>query len=337
MCRMTRNCVTQWIMHVFRALPILVLAATALLFGILSERFFSSENLLAILEQASWLIILALGAYLVVMTSGIDLSAGSVMYVAVVAVALVLPHLPLAAWPITAMLVGGIAGGFNGLLVVRAKIPAFIATLALAFVFRGVGLFLSGTQMVIANGHVAEFGRSSIGGVSGPFLLASGAFALAWLLMCGTPFGLYVRAVGADLPGAERVGVPVAGTRITVYVLGGALAGLGGFVSFGQTSAATAAFGLNAEFLAIAAAVLGGASLSGGRGTIWAPVVGAVLIATIQNGLVMIDATPYAYPVVTGGVIFLAALLDSMRKRFSRSPQRRSILAIERTPWEKMI
>ena len=107
--------------------------------------------------------------------------------------------------------------------------------------------------------------------------------------------------------------------------------GLGGFISLSQTSAASGAFGQNAEFLAIAAAVLGGTSLFGGRGNLWAPVIGAVLIMTVQNGLVMINANPYAYPVITGAVIFIAALFDSIRSRMQARLERRAIRPVVAT------
>jgi ribose transport system permease protein len=112
----------------------------------------------------------------------------------------------------------------------------------------------------------------------------------------------------------------------SVYALCGALAGLGGFISLSQTSAASGSFGQNSEFLAIAAAVLGGTSLFGGRGHVWAPLTGAVLIMTVQNGLVMINANPYTYPVITGGVILLAALLDSVRAQVAARSMRRKIV-----------
>jgi ribose/xylose/arabinose/galactoside ABC-type transport system permease subunit len=127
------------------------------------------------------------------------------------------------------------------------------------------------------------------------------------------PFGPYIRSVGADPEGARRAGVPVDAVKWCAYTLCGSLAGLGGFISFSQTSSASGAFGQNAEFLAIAAAVLGGTSLFGGRGSLWAALIGAVLITTVQNGLVMINANPYAYPVITGLVIFVAVLIDSLR------------------------
>lgn len=105
----------------------------------------------------------------------------------------------------------------------------------------------------------------------------------------------------------------------------GAFAGLGGFISLSQTSAASGAFGQGAEFLAIAAAVLGGTTLFGGRGNLWAPVIGSILIMTVQNGLVMINANPYAYPVITGSVIFLAAVFDGLRSRLQARVERRTL------------
>lgn len=324
---MTGTRMLQLLTLAVRWLPLIFLAAVVLLFGSLSERFLAADNLVAILVQASWLLVAALGVNFVLLTSGVDLSVGAIMYLVVVGLSLLMPELPASSWPVAALAAGAAAGALNGALVVRLRIPAFIATLALAFVFRGCGLYLSGTQMVFASPHVAAFGRENLLGLAGPLVIALVATACCWALMRGTLLGMYVRAAGADREGAMRAGIPVGVTLVAAYALSGALAGLAGFLSFSQTSAATAAFGVNAEFLAIAAAVLGGTSLFGGRGSVWAPVAGAILITTVQNGLVMIDANPYAYPVVTGGVIFLAALFDSLRNSLLVRLDRRSILA----------
>jgi ribose/xylose/arabinose/galactoside ABC-type transport system permease subunit len=179
--------------------------------------------------------------------------------------------------------------------------------------------------MVAAGLHVTDLGREKLVGAPLPLVLAAVAVLFAWLILKATPFGPYIRSVGADSEGARRAGVPREAVTWSVYVLCGAFAGVGGFISLSQTSAASSAFGQGAEFLAIAAAVLGGTSLFGGRGSLWAPVVGAVLIMTVQNGLVMINANPYAYPVITGGVIFLAALLDSVRSGLAARVGRRQV------------
>jgi ribose transport system permease protein len=306
--------------------PLLVLVALVLLFGSLAPRFLTLANLAAILNQSSWLIVVALGVNFVLLTAGVDLSLGSVMYLAAVVIGLALPGVPVWAWPLLAICVGALAGLANALFVARFALPAFIVTLALAFILRGVGLWLSSTQMIFADPAIAELGRTTIAGLGVPVLIAIIALFVCWTALNMTPFGIYVRALGSDAAGAERAGVPTRRTLTIAYMVCGGLAGVGGFVSFAQTSAVTASFGLNAEFLAIAAAVLGGTSLFGGRGSAWGPALGAVLITTVQNGLVLIDANPYAYPVVTGAVIFLAALFDSLRARLRERAERRPIL-----------
>jgi ribose transport system permease protein len=305
--------------------PLALFLVLIVIFSFNSARFFSSANFAAILVQSSWLVSVALGMNFVLLTAGVDLSVGATMYIAAIAAGLGLPDAPVWLSVLCSLLVGGVFGSVNATLIGRLRLPAFIVTLALLFVGRGVGLFFSSTRIVYASPVVANFGRGAVLGIPTPLFMAVVTLALAWLLLNRTPFGPYVRSIGADAEGARRAGVPVKTVIYCVYVVCGALAGIGGFISFSQTSAASAAFGQNSEFLAIAAAVLGGTSLSGGRGSIWAPVIGAILITTVQNGLVMINANPYAYPVITGSVIFVAALLDSIRSRHQASSNRRTI------------
>ncbi len=311
--------------RVLRGMPLIFLATILASFGTLAPRFLTVDNLAAILAQSSGLITVALGMNFVLLTAGVDLSVGAVMYLVAVTLGLGLTAAPIWVCILAAALVGAAFGAVNGLLIVRLRLAAFIATLAMIFVGRGLGLYLSSTRVVFAGAAVADFGRASFAGVPVPLWLATAAVLLAALLLHATPFGLYVRSIGADRESARRVGVPTAAVTWGVYCLSGAFAGLAGFISFSQTSSASGAFGQNAEFLAIAAAVLGGTSLFGGRGSLWAPLIGAVLITMVQNGLVMIDANPYAYPVVAGGVIFLAAFLDSIRLRTAARLQRRPI------------
>jgi ribose transport system permease protein len=247
------------------------------------------------------------------------------MYLSAVVVGMGLAAEPAWICLLVAVVVGSLFGIINGLFVTRLQLPAFIATLATTFIGRGLGLFLSSTKMVFAGPAVTNLGRAKLVGVPMSLVFASVAVLLAWLLLRATPFGSYICSIGADREGASRAGVPTQVVTWSVFVLSGAFAGLGGFISMSQTSAATAAFGQGAEFLAIAAAVLGGTSLFGGRGSLWAPVVGAVLIVTVQNGLAMINANPYAYPVITGAVIFLAALLDSIRSGLVTRIMRRQV------------
>jgi len=314
--------------RLLQATPVIIFGVLMIVFGSLSTRFLTLENLCIILVQSSWLIVVALGMNIALLTAGVDLSVGAAMYLAAVTVGLALGRYSPGVSLLGAMAVGALFGAINGLLIVRVGLLAFIVTLATTFIGRGLALFLSGTKIVYASPEVAGLGRTAFWGVPLPLCLAAGATAVVWIIMKRTPFGPYVRSIGADPEGARRVGVPLGMVLWGVYALCGAFAGLGGFVSLSQASSASGAFGLNAEFLAIAAAVLGGTSLFGGRGSVRAPVIGAVLIMAVQNGLAMINANPYAYPVITGAVIFVAALLDSVRLRLARRWERRPIRPI---------
>jgi ribose transport system permease protein len=312
------NAVLRWAPWVFLA----VLSAG---FAALSPRFLTIGNLSAILVQSSWLVVVALGMNFVLLTAGVDLSVGSVMYLGAVTVSMGLGRFPIWICLLASMLIGAVFGTLNAALIVRARLPAFIVTLSTIFIGRGLGLYLSSTRIVHASPAVAGVGRAGWWSVPAPLWIAGAATACAWVILKQTPLGPYVRSIGADAEGARRASVPVSAVIFGVYTPCGASAGLAGFISLSQTSAASGAFGQNAEFLAIAAAVLGGTSLFGGRGSLWAPLVGAVLITTVQNGLAMINANPYAYPVITGTVIFIAILLDSLRSGAIARLGRRSI------------
>ena len=315
----TGNALLRW-------MPLAFLAVLGVSFGAVSPRFLTINNLSAILVQSSWLAVVALGMNFVLLTAGVDLSVGSTMYLAAVTVSMGLSASPVWVCVLGSMLVGTVFGAINASLIVRLRLPAFIATLSTIFIGRGLGLYLSSTRIVYASTAVAGFGRAAWWGVAAPLWIVGAATICTWALLKQTPMGPYVRSIGADAEGARRAGVPVSTVTFGVYMLCGACAGLGGFISLSQTSAASGAFGQSAEFLAIAAAVLGGTSLFGGRGSLWAPLIGAVLITTVQNGLAMINANPYAYPVITGTVIFVAALLDSLRSGAIVRLSRRSII-----------
>jgi ribose/xylose/arabinose/galactoside ABC-type transport system permease subunit len=304
---------------------LLLLAAVFVGFAIVSPRFMSIENVGAILTQSSWLVVVALGANFVLLTAGVDLSIGATMYLAAASVGLGLASASLPVCLLSSLCIGCLVGAINGPFITRLQIPSFVVTLAISFIARGLGLFLTSTKVVEASPGVAGFGRATLASIPAPLWLAAAAVLLAVCLLRFTPFGPYLRSIGADRERAIRAGVPVRSVTWAAYGLCGAFAGLGGFISFSQTSAASGAFGQSAEFLAIAACVLGGTSLFGGRGTVWAPIVGAVLITTIQNGLTLVNANPYVYPLITAAIILLAALLDSLRLRLAAHLERRLI------------
>ena len=309
-----------------RAAPILLLALVWLGFGAMSRQSLSLTRFVEILVQSSWLTVLALGMSFVLLAAGVDLSVGSAMYLAAVAVGMEPAATPLWLNIVTALLVGAIFGACNGYFIARLKLPAFVVTLSTLFIARGLGLLLSSTRMVYPSAAVAQFGRTTVLGILAPAWIALIAIGCAWVIQSRTPFGVYIRSIGGDGEGARRAGVPMSAVTWGVYILCGTLAGLASFILLSETAAASSAYGQNAEFLAIAAAVLGGTSLFGGRGSLWAPIIGAILITSVQNGLAIMNANPYVYPVITGAIIFIAAMVDTGRLTLIKRLERRRIL-----------
>jgi len=284
------------------------------------------------LRQATHLGVMAVGMSFVLLVAGVDLSVGATMYVAAVLLGLYFTALPPWLCLLIAIAIGLVFGTINAFFVVKLRVAPFIVTLATLYVGRGVGLYLSDTKMVPASPTVLEFARGSLLGAPTPIFIAAASVAVGFVLLRLTPFGRYVYAIGGDREGARKAGINVERVTFAVYSLCGAFAGLGGFISVSQVAAASSTFGERMEFLVIAAAVLGGTSLFGGHGGLLGPVFGAILIQTVQNGLVMIDADPYIYPLITATIIFVAVLIDSLRARAIARLERRLIRVEERGP-----
>jgi ribose/xylose/arabinose/galactoside ABC-type transport system permease subunit len=309
----------------FRLLPTIFFTVVVAVFSVMSSRFFSLQNFTNILLQAAHLAVMAVGMTFVLLVAGVDLSVGATMYIVAVTLALYLSASPTWLCLLIAIAIGVAFGAVNAFFVVKLRVAPFIVTLATLFVGRGVGLYLSDTRMVLAGPAVSGFAHESLLGVPAPVFLAAASLAAAFVLLRLTPFGRSVYAIGGDRDGARKVGINVEKVTFAVYCLCGAFAAIGGFISLSQAAAAPSTFGEHKEFLVIAAAVLGGTSLFGGHGGLLGPVFGAILIQTVQNGLVMIDADPYIYPLITAAIIFIAVLVDSLRASAIARLERRRI------------
>jgi ribose transport system permease protein len=292
-----------------------MLAAVAGAFSLLSPRFLDPANLLNVVVQASSVGIVATGMAFVLLTAGIDLSVGAVMLVsAAVAGKLALAGASLPVVFGTVLLVGALCGAVNAAFVTKAGVKAFVVTLATLYVGRGFGLFVTETRALNLPDSILAVGSARLLGVPVPALVLAAVLAAAHLVLTRTPFGRHVYAVGHDPAAARRAGLPAGRILFAVYVISGTLASLGGAVAVAQLGAVSPTFGREREFAAVAAAVLGGVSLFGGRGSVLPGVLlGALLVQTVENGLVIVNADPYLYPIVMAGVIFLAVLLDSAR------------------------
>jgi ribose transport system permease protein len=308
-------------------------ASVFLIFGSLSDKFLTSGNLTQILIQASSTALVATGMTLVLLTAGVDLSVGATMYVgAALAGKLALAGQPL--WLCLAVMLGvGLLGGaINALLVTRLRLVAFIATLATLYIGRGLGRWITETRAMNLPDSFLALGSAKWLGVPAPLWIVAIVAFSAQLVLSRTPFGRQLYALGNNLDAATKAGLRTTRLLSTAYVLCGLCAGLGGILALAQLGAVSPKFGELYEFDAITAAVLGGTSLFGGRGNVVpGTVLGAVLLKSIFNGLVIVQADPYLYPLVTSAIIFVAVLLDSQRSQWVARLRRRTI-RIEECP-----
>jgi ribose transport system permease protein len=327
---MTGKAILLWLLG--RA-PLVLFAAVFAVFGSQSGRFLEFQNLVNILIQSSSLAVAAVGMTFVLLAAGVDLSVGSVMFV-VVAVAgkMIFHEQPIWLAFSAGMLVGFAAGAVNALVITRLRVIAFIATLATLFIARGFGLWLTNTRAMNMPDAVTQLGSSRWLGIPLPVIVMIAVAVLAHWLLTSTPWGRQIYAIGHDAEAARTAGVQVGAILFFVYVVCGACAAVSGLIALTQIGAVSPSFGEEREFAAIAAAVLGGTSLYGGRGSVLpGTLFGAILFQTVENGLVIINADPYLYPLILSGIIFLAVLLDTTRERLVQSLTRRQIRVPQRT------
>lgn len=288
-------------------------ALVCLLFGLTTDAFLSAPNLLNIVRQSAPLLIVAASMTFVITTGGIDLSVGSVLaLVCALSAALLQLGLP---WPLTilAMLaLGALIGAVQGFFIAYEGIPAFIVTLAGLSVIRGVALLITGGYSIpIEPASVfVTLGRGWFLGVPIPAWIALAVLLAAYLVFTGTRFGRYVTGIGANKEAVRRAGVDVRRTLLLVYILSSTAAALAGVVLAGRLGSGSSNSGQGFELEVIAAVVLGGTSLFGGRGTMVGTVLGALTVAVIANGLILAHMSPFLTPIITGCIILVAIWLN---------------------------
>jgi ribose transport system permease protein len=309
--------------------PAALFAAVLLGFALLSPKFLTAANLSNIAVQSSSTAVVAIGMTFVLLTGGVDLSVGAVMFVAAaVAAKAALAGMPFGAAVALMLLVGAACGGLNALLVARLRLIPFVATLGTLYVGRGFSLWMTETRAMNLPEAFLQVGAARALGVPMPILIFGAALAIAHAVLSRTPYGRQVYAVGWDAEAARKAGVSTGAILGSVYIVSGSCAAVGALLSLGQLGAVSPTFGVNKEFVAIAAAVLGGTSLFGGRGHVFpGTVIGALLMQSVENGLNILNADPYLYPLVISGIIFVAVAVDGARsallQRLSRRPIRR--------------
>lgn len=287
--------------------------------------FLTRDNLLNIANQIAVIAIIAIGMTMVVITGGIDLSVGSLLALSAVTTTLLIRDYAggtaASALGMTGASLGGIAvcaalGAFSGLMVTQFRVPPFIVTLAMMLMASGAAYLISEGQSIdqVPDSFIWLGRGADLFNIPNAVLLMLGLYGIAHVVMTRMKFGRYVYAVGGNAEAARLSGVHVNHILMVVYILCGALAGLGGVIMASQLKSGAPTYGQMYELYVIAAVVVGGTSLSGGEGKIFGTLVGALIIAVIQNGMNLTGIESYTQKVVLGLVILIAVLLDRLRR-----------------------
>ena len=284
-------------------------------FALTARNFFSTDNVLAIIKNAAFVGILAVGMTFVLLTAGIDLSVGSTMYLSAVTAGLLMRShdIPVGVGLLIAIGVGALYGGFNSLFIVKFKIIPFLVTLATQVMGRGLGTYLTQSEQVDLPERVNSFGQLRLLGLPVPVVAFLLVLIAAVVILRYTSLGRQIYAVGNDVEAAKKAGINTDRVIGSVYIIAGICAALAGFVLASQVMRVDRSFGEGYEFDAIAAAVLGGTSLFGGVGSAYGAVFGAILLQMVETGLVFRSVNLYLQPMVKALVIFVAVFFDGMR------------------------
>ncbi|WP_072281676.1 ABC transporter permease subunit [Rappaport israeli] len=296
-------------------LPILLLII--IVFSIIAPNFMSEANLMNIARQASINIVLAAGMTFVILTGGIDLSVGSILGVTAIVTLISSLQPELAGFSIAIALFTGLAMGiFNGALVAYAGLPPFIVTLGTYTALRGMAyLVADGTTVINSDINFAWIGNGYLGSVPWLVIIAFAVIALCWFILRRTTLGIHIYAVGGNLQAARLTGIRVSLVLIFVYAVSGLLSALGGVMMASRLYSANGNLGTGYELDAIAAVILGGTSFVGGIGTITGTLIGALIIATLNNGMTLMGVSYFWQLVIKGGVIIIAVLIDKYRTK----------------------
>jgi ribose transport system permease protein len=310
----------------FQSLFALALMVVAL--AVASDKFLTVDNGWNILRQISVNLCLSIGMTLVILSGGIDLSVGAILGLAgAMAAGLLKNGVALAAFGVrleftaTGAVVAGLAvgaatGWFNGFAITRFKLPPFVATLGMLSVARGLTMLWTGGFPITSLGPTFGFlGTGAVLGMPMPVWIMLALVAVFVVVTQRTRFGRHVYAVGGNERAARLTGLNVARIKITVYTLAGALAGVAGLIVTARLDSAQPNAGLGYELDSIAAVVIGGTSLSGGRGSVGGTVLGCLIIGVLNNGLFLLNVSPFWQQVIKGGVILLAVAIDKMNAR----------------------
>lgn len=322
----TRDRVGDWLRKY--AIVAILIGMIVFLSVMTNGTFLQTQNLINVVRQVSVIAILAIGVTVAIISTGIDLSVGAVLALSAVvasslaqepdATNLMYPglDLPVFVAVLAGLGVGALAGFTNGFLIARYHIAPFIATLGMFTAARGLALIYSDGRPISKLDPDFNFlGQGAPFGIPVPIILLVVVAIGAHLLLNNTRFGRHVYAIGGNEQAARVSGINLSRVKIGIYTFSGLLAGLGGIILAGRIGSGNPQLGTGAELDAITAAVIGGTSFSGGIGTVWGTIVGALIIGSLNTGLDLLNVSPFTQQVVKGVIIVLAIIIDERKNR----------------------
>lgn len=290
----------------------IILVIAIFIASFLSDAFFTARNLSNILRQNAVVMIIAFGAQMVLVSGGVDLSAGSVAAFSGVMATIVMSATGNVMLAVAAGLVCGCTCGFlNGLVITTCGIPPFIMTLATQFIARGIILAITNAQPVTGlNKSFAVLGQGFAGPVPVPIIITAIVLVIYWLIMNRRQFGRFVYAVGGNEDAAKASGINTNMVKIQAFIFAGLTAALGGILLMSRLNSGQPGGAENYEFDAITATIIGGTSMSGGVGKVYGTVAGAIFVGILLNIMTLLDVSAYYQKIVKGAIIALAVIID---------------------------
>lgn len=287
-----------------------------IVFSSMTDVFLTQRNLINILQQSSINACIAIGMTLVIISGGIDLSVGPIAALsAVLSATMLMAGYPVPLILVTALAIGLSCGFLNGILIAFAGLQPFIVTLGTLSLFRALALIFTGGSPVL--GLPNEFRQifsSHVFGLPVPVVIVTGLAITAAVLLKKTPLGEYILAVGGNEEAARVSGVPIERTKVLTYMMSGGLASLAAVILMARLGAAEPTLGNLWELEAIAASAIGGASLMGGKGSIFGTIMGAIVLGAMRNGLTLLNVQAFYQLLATGIIIILAMLVDRLAR-----------------------
>jgi ribose transport system permease protein len=308
--------------------PLVALFLMVIVMTILSDKFATTDNLFNVARQISVNLCISIGMTLVILTGGIDLSVGSILaFSGAIAAGLLKNGISIETFNLFigftlfgsilfALLVGACLGFFNGIMITRFKVPPFVATLAMLTIARGFTmLYTNGFPITQLGKNFTFIGTGWILGIPMPVIISLFLIIIFAFFLSKTPKGRYIYAIGGNERAALLSGINVNKIKLFVYTLAGLLAAVGGILVTARLDSSQPNAGLGYELDSIAAVVIGGASLNGGKGSIFGTVIGAIIIGILNNGLVLLNVSPFWQQVIKGFVILLAVIIDKLQRK----------------------